>query len=202
MDFLTFASLPFARGGAEAEGGGTGVLDFEGFKSDDAAFGVESCLGFLRIDFGVLDDLGGGIGVTVLVDADTLSSCEPFCFVFCRFSCLSSISGADFDELCFDFFSPPSLCFLFSGVELVGAFETLGFGRGGASVISSSDEESDEDEGIDAGFLNPLGASSSSSSSETLSVVLPSTDAESEPIVPGLPVPNPIGKKRIFRPLG
>jgi len=80
FDFLTLTSLPVI-GGAEAGGAGTGVLDLEGFRGDDAAFGVESCFGFLRIDFGVSDDLvidlGGGIGVTVFrdsVDADGLSS--------------------------------------------------------------------------------------------------------------------------------
>jgi len=135
---------------------------------------------------------GGGTGVTSLVDADTLSAFESFCFVFCRFSCLSSsmFSGVGCDELCFDFLSPPP-CFLFKDCELDGVsvfflellscFEALGVGRGGASVISSSSSSS-EDSGREAGFLKDFGVASVSSS-EVLSVLLPSTESES--IFPG-----------------
>lgn len=116
----------------------------------------------------------------------------------------SGVSGAFCeDELCFDFLLAPSICFRFSDPELVGVSVgfllrdlSLGFARGGASVISLSDSE---EETMDAGFLKAFGASSSS---ETLSVLLPSAEFESEPILPGLPTPNPMGRNRIFRPLG
>lgn len=126
-----------------------------------------------------------------------------------------SISGACCDELCFDFLSP-SLCFLLRDCELDGAsalfwellscfgacpgLEGLGLGTGGASAISESEsEDSEENSWREAGILKGF-ETSSISSSEELSVLLPST--ESKPILPGFPVPKPIGRKRILRPLG
>lgn len=145
---------------------------------------------------------GRGIGVVdmeALIDANGLSSRLPgdsVCFVFNRFSCWLLGDSFDSDELCFDFFfSDPSPCFLFSepffesDFEDLCGFEAAGFDRtGGASLISTS-----ESDATDSGRLNCVGAWVSSS--ELLS-------SEAEPSFAVSSLPNPIGKNRIFNPLG
>ena len=142
------------------------------------------------------------------------------CFVFNRFSCLSSLAGVDWDELFFAFFSNPSLCFLFREllglpsleICLVEGFSALGVTTGfasrrGASVISRSEleesplselsdesfsSESESSGSVEAGRRKPAGASVISAS-DSLSVLAASAEEELDSILPRFLLPKPMG---------